>query len=265
MTFPKFKNATIFGALVDFILYFILSSAGFTPPTAAVMSFIGASLFYYVWSLPFREIFRGDAGWFLQEIFNVTCLALMLLSLRGGLIFTLGQTTELHPVISFLPALFVTVLTNQTYLKFVSSRANFQKSIQIILLWLLFFVISIRILFLGALELIPEEAYYWHYARYLSSGYLDHPPMVGWLIALGVRCFGLNEFGVRFFAFVCTLLSTGFIALLHRRIFGKTGIVFTIVLTLSIPYIFGAGFFISPDAPLTLFLGSESLLPSSFA
>jgi dolichol-phosphate mannosyltransferase len=46
-------------------------------------------------------------------------------------------------------------------------------------------------------ELLPEEAYYWNYSRHLDIGYLDHPPMVAWLIRLGTMVFGQNEFGVR--------------------------------------------------------------------
>jgi 4-amino-4-deoxy-L-arabinose transferase-like glycosyltransferase len=40
-------------------------------------------------------------------------------------------------------------------------------------------------------DLFPEEAYYWLYARHLDIGYLDHPPMVAWLIGLGTTVFGV--------------------------------------------------------------------------
>ena len=45
--------------------------------------------------------------------------------------------------------------------------------------------------------MMPEETYYWNYARHLSFGYLDHPPMVAWLIRAATAVFGQNEFGVR--------------------------------------------------------------------
>jgi dolichol-phosphate mannosyltransferase len=38
------------------------------------------------------------------------------------------------------------------------------------------------LLYLGAPELLFEEAYYWNYAQHLDIGYLDHPLMVAWLI-----------------------------------------------------------------------------------
>ena len=44
-------------------------------------------------------------------------------------------------------------------------------------------------------NLYPEEAYYWNYAQHLDLGYLDHPPMVAWLIHLGTTVFGNTERG----------------------------------------------------------------------
>ena len=48
----------------------------------------------------------------------------------------------------------------------------------------------------GATQLIYDEAYYWYYAQYPAWGYFDHPPMVGWMIALG-GVFFEGELGVR--------------------------------------------------------------------
>ena len=50
--------------------------------------------------------------------------------------------------------------------------------------------------------LIPEEAYYWNYSQHLDFGYLDHPPMVAWLIWLGSKFAGDTEFAVRIGAFL---------------------------------------------------------------
>ena len=51
-----------------------------------------------------------------------------------------------------------------------------------IALAVLSYVIFLRFVFLGTLNLLPEEAYYWNYAQHLDIGYLDHPPMVAWMI-----------------------------------------------------------------------------------
>src|SRR3954466_7411937 len=77
--------------------------------------------------------------------------------------------------------------------------------------WLIAALVLLRIGYLGFAELFPEEAYYWNYAKHLDIGYLDHPPMVAWLIHLGTWLFGNNEFGVRLFA-VLSSLTAGFFA-----------------------------------------------------
>ena len=56
---------------------------------------------------------------------------------------------------------------------------------------------ALRLIYGAQVELMPEETYYWNYSRHLDIGYLDHPPMVGWLIGCGTAVFGDTEFGVR--------------------------------------------------------------------
>ena len=67
---------------------------------------------------------------------------------------------------------------------------------------------------------MPEEAYYWNYAQHLDIGYLDHPPMVGWLIAAGTAVFGDTEFGVRIGALCCGAVAGFFTYRLTREMFG---------------------------------------------
>ena len=38
------------------------------------------------------------------------------------------------------------------------------------------YAFALRLLYLGSVELLPEECYYWNYSRHLDIGYLDHPP-----------------------------------------------------------------------------------------
>jgi dolichol-phosphate mannosyltransferase len=64
-------------------------------------------------------------------------------------------------------------------------------------LGILAYVVALRLIFMGTIDLLPEEAYYWNYAQHLDVGYLDHPPMVAWLIWLGTTVFGQTEFAVR--------------------------------------------------------------------
>ena len=110
----------------------------------------------------------------------------------------------------------------------------------------------LRLVYLGLPELIPEEAYYWLYARNLDWGYLDHPPMVAWLIWIGTSLFGHTEFGVRAGALLCWLLAAGFLFELSCRLYSRSVAWLSVGLFAVLPYFISIGFTISPDSPLVL-------------
>jgi len=51
-----------------------------------------------------------------------------------------------------------------------------------------------------------DEAYYWLWSKSLATGYLDHPPLIAYVIRLGTTIFGDTPLGVRA---VPLLLLTG--------------------------------------------------------
>jgi dolichol-phosphate mannosyltransferase len=104
---------------------------------------------------------------------------------------------------------------------------------------------------LAAPDLFPEEAYYWLYARHLDLGYLDHPPMVAWLIYLGTTVFGHGEFGVRIFAFLCHLIACFFVFRLTVLCFDRRAAWTAMAMLQVLPFFFMTGFMMTPDAPLT--------------
>ncbi len=112
-------------------------------------------------------------------------------------------------------------------------------------------LVLLKVVYLASPNLFPEEAYYWLYARHLDFGYLDHPPMVAWLIALGTHLFGTTEFGVRFFAVVCSLLTTFFACRLTDLLYGRRAAVYAVLLAQVLPFYFLTGFVMTPDPPLT--------------
>ena len=109
----------------------------------------------------------------------------------------------------------------------------------------------LRLLYLPWINLFPEEAYYWNYAQHLDIGYLDHPPMVAWLIALGTRLGGQTEFGVRVSALVCSAVTSFFAWGLAARLYGRRAAAVAALLTQLLPFFFMAGWIMTPDAPLT--------------
>jgi 4-amino-4-deoxy-L-arabinose transferase-like glycosyltransferase len=76
---------------------------------------------------------------------------------------------------------------------------------------LLLALLGVRGLMAGLLPITADEAYYWLWSRHLDLGYLDHPPMIAWLIRAGTLIFGDTFFGVRFSGLVLSGLASFFV------------------------------------------------------
>jgi dolichol-phosphate mannosyltransferase len=111
--------------------------------------------------------------------------------------------------------------------------------------------VALRLIYAWRVELIPEEAYYWNYAQHLDIGYLDHPPMVAWLIAAGTAVLGGGEFAVRSGALCCGAAASFFSYRLTREMFDGPSGLLAVVLAQTLPFFFSAGLLMTPDAPLT--------------
>jgi len=112
-------------------------------------------------------------------------------------------------------------------------------------------LVLLRWIACGRIDLLPEETYYWNYAQHLDIGYLDHPPMVAWLIRFGTDLFGSTEFGVRAGALLCGIVTGAFVYRLTRNLFGERSALIALVLSQALPFHFMAGMLMTPDAPLT--------------
>ena len=111
--------------------------------------------------------------------------------------------------------------------------------------------VALRLIYGGRVELMPEETYYWNYSRHLDIGYLDHPPMVAWLIAAGTRVFGDCRVRRARPARLCIGgLATFFVHRLTRNLFGRPSALVAVVLMQTLPFFFLTGLLITPDAPL---------------
>ena len=109
----------------------------------------------------------------------------------------------------------------------------------------------VRALAAAAIPLSGDEAYYWEYARHLSAGYHDHPPMVGWIVAASVALFGHGTFAIRA-PFV--LMATALAWFLHDATREATGseraAFWGGALPLAIPLFSVAGIAVFPDSSL---------------
>ncbi len=110
---------------------------------------------------------------------------------------------------------------------------------------------ALRLLYAGSVDLMPEETYYWSYSRHLDIGYLDHPPLVAWLVRMSTAVLGQTEFAVRAGAIVCGALTSFFAYRLTRNVFGDAAALASLALTQALPFFFLAGLLMTPDSPLT--------------
>lgn len=121
---------------------------------------------------------------------------------------------------------------------------------RVLALALAVYLFILRLLFMGLPQLSGNEAYYWAYAVHPSLSYLDHPPMVAWLIRLGTGLAGHTELGVRLAAPACWLVAALFLYGLTRVLFGKAAGIRAVLLLAIMPFFYAAGVHMTPDAPL---------------
>lgn len=62
---------------------------------------------------------------------------------------------------------------------------------------LIIFFTTIHLIDSYLIDLGDAEALYWNYSQHLSGGYMDHPPLIGWIIKIVTYFFGNEPFWVR--------------------------------------------------------------------
>ena len=121
----------------------------------------------------------------------------------------------------------------------------------------MFFVISgtliaLRIFFISNTLLIDDEAYYAMYARHLSWGYIDHGPVIAYLVRL-FTILGENSFTVRLGALTLLFMLTVFLYRFGKTYFNEaTGIIMSLGISANMLFHTNA-VVITPDVPLAFF------------
>jgi dolichol-phosphate mannosyltransferase len=111
------------------------------------------------------------------------------------------------------------------------------------------YLLVLRLVYLGQVELMPQEAYYWNYAQHLDIGYLDHPPLVAWLIAASFALGG-GEFFVRLPAVLASGVMIAYVFGFARDLAGAGNALRSALLASTLPFFFTVGVLMTPDAPL---------------
>ncbi len=238
----------------DLIVSFSLFSAGSSIALSHFSGFIVAVLLLLLLHLsgfdkPAASI-SGNSGF--QKTLSVLIYSLVQLAIRAGSIaslvhFGLPDTAAL--VLGILVATLIGSYSSNLLLSRPAGSSNWLA----LGITLAVCVFALRLVFLGGMEVIPQEAYYWNYAQHLSPGYLDHPPLVATTIFSGEFLFGHNAFGTRIGAFIYGLLFIFIFYRYARLQVDQTCAMFATSFALLLPYFFmGTGFLMAPDSPLTL-------------
>lgn len=103
--------------------------------------------------------------------------------------------------------------------------------------------------------LVDDEAYYriWSLAPALS--YLDHPPMVAWIIGAGRAIAGDSTLGVRLLGPILMLLGTGILWRTAYLLYGTTIARHAVWFTLAMPLLAIGSIIATPDLPSVIFAG----------
>ncbi|AKS41793.1 glycosyltransferase family 39 protein [Wenzhouxiangella marina] len=254
----KFILVGLSGMLVDLLIFQALIGQQARLGTAHMASFVVATLTNF--ALNYRWTFRGDAQAELSlplRYLRFFIVAVMALMIRGGVLVLLVDVLGLSPMAAIVPAIVVTAGVNylgSAFYVFASTASGIVPRVRwhLAILGLLLYVVILRLLYMGHVALIPDEMYYWVYSQRPDLSYLDHPPLVAWLIAAGTRIAGDTIFGVRLMLIPLTLVTAWLVYLYGATMGGRTAGLMGVLAVTVLPFFSLSGLLMTPDASMLL-------------
>ena len=252
----KFGLVGLTGMVVDLIVFQAMMGTGQGLGAAHIAGFVLATLTNF--GLNYRWTFRGDdhtAMPLRQRYARFLIVAVLALMIRGGVLVLLVELFGLPPLLAIFPAIVVTAGVNylgSAFYVFASTASGVIPRVRwhLAALGLLAYMLVLRVLYMGQVELIPDEMYYWMYAQELALSYLDHPPLVAWLVAAGTWLFGATPFGVRALLIPLTLLGAWYFYRYGATMGGRTTGLLCVLAFAVLPFFAVSGLLMTPDAPM---------------
>jgi len=255
---PNPRNAIGFGVVgligfvADLTIFQIILSGGGSLATAHISGFLLASVLNFTLNRLF--VFPSGKKRRYARFLGIGVLAL---ALRGGVIagtvnllglpawFGLVAGVGTAAVVNYLGSLFFVFSTEHARAPKLRWHVWAVAAIT--------YAFSLKLIYFGLVDLLPQEAYYWSYAQHPDWSYYDHPPMIAWLIGLGTTVFGDTEFGVRIGTFLIGIATVRWLVLLARNLYDRNAAFGALMLAASMPFLLLTGFFAMPDGPLVAF------------
>ena len=119
------------------------------------------------------------------------------------------------------------------------------------LLSLLGLLLLQKFIFLFMAVPLPDEAYYWLWAKNIDLSYFDHPPMMTWISCLFHYFEAEKAYFFRIPHIIFGTLTSLFLYKIGSLIYSKqTGVFSAILYFISPFFFFSGGFFVVPDGIL---------------
>jgi dolichol-phosphate mannosyltransferase len=251
---PPFAASALLAPVLDLIGYFAAVAVGLSAGRSQISGFLVAVAFGYLPAVR-AQIAASGRTWDAALCAYVIVVTLLSFSLRSGVFAWLTIGCGWHGNAAIVLAAVATAAVLRPGYRYCASFSTWNLGCgagwREVAVAVVVFASALRLIYGAQVELMPEETYYWNYSRHLDIGYLDHPPMVGWLIWLGTAAFGDTQFGVRAGAMSCGVISALFTYRLTRNLFGEPSALVAVVLLQTLPFFFLAGMLMTPDVPLT--------------
>lgn len=249
------------GALADALVFLAATAGGVRLGPAHILSFIFATALNYHLSIRAAVSAAGRARDF-RLYGHLLVVSLLALFLRGGVLSLLTNGWGWPaPVAIFFAIITTLAVTLPGYAFSLASSSTWRLGSgtqwRALTIGLVVYAFVLRLVYLGQVELLPEETYYWNYSRHLDIGYLDHPPMVAWLIRLSTIAVGTSQFGVRVEAPFFAAATAFFTYRLTRNLFDSSTALVAMVLSQVLPFFFVAGMIMTPDTSLVAAWAAE--------
>src|SRR5262247_3915582 len=251
----RFVGVGLLSLVIDLLLFQLLFALGAGLEFSQITSFFGGAILSLALNAnpSATELKQPSIRWRIFARFLL--VALLVLILRSALLMLLVGTWHWQPQTAILVAIVMATAVfhvGAVFFIYLQSDTSEDQALRwpVITISILTYLLILKVIFMGSVNLIPEEAYYWNYAQHLDWGYLDHPPMVAWLIWLSTAIFGKSELSVRLPAYICWLLAAVFMFRLTLNLYDRPAAFRAVLLLAVLPIYFGLGFFMTPDAPL---------------
>jgi dolichol-phosphate mannosyltransferase len=257
----RFGLVGLSGVAVDLAVFWMLSALGAGLASAHSGSFVVATLSNFALNAGWS--FRGEygaGGPALARYLRFLTVALLALALRGGVLALLVYGLGVPAAWAIAPAVALTAVINYLgsifYVFPAVDRPDAPAVRDATIRWrlaalgLIAVSLLLRLLYVGRVDLIPDEMYYWVYTLHPALSYLDHPPLTAWLIAAGTAIAGDTVLGVRLPLLVLAPLSLVLAYRYGRAFGGKTSGLLSAMLVATVPAWIGTGFLMTTDAAL---------------